>query len=414
MNNDLENLYGNNNDINNNVSPNNNETINNNVVNEPTDLSSLYGNNNVMQVNEPITEDENNIGVNQEGLNKLYNQNTIDLEAEPTNNGTGPVVIKHKDPSPRPVIKNEYVIEEDLLVAYVGNNFEKIASQPFNFAAFFLNVWYLFYRKRIVYGIIYAILYIVLSTLINPVLVSFGLALIVGVAFNGIYMKEAKSKVQKIKQQNPSKTMAEIRDICKQKGGTSYLSLLIGIVIQIVVSIIIIVIVGILGLTLNITKLGINELTNKTTGTDKQGTYAGILTSDTDIVIKNEYEIEIPTNYKEGMFNESYEYNYETPAEEGEILSSCTVDLEKVLYFIDSKDFIRQMSKYNLKKEQVEEIEINNIKWYYFSKTDDDKITYYYATNKGKDVYLYTYESKTTDLICLANKDNILNSIKSK
>ena len=146
MNNDLENLYGNNNETNNNIAPNNEEAFNN-TVNEPADLSSLYGNDNVMQVNAKVSEEDNNIGVNQEGLNKLYNQNTVDLDAEPINNNPEPVVIKHKSPLPSEV-KKVVVIEEDILVAYVGNNFEKIAGKPFNFAAFFFGNLYLFYRKR--------------------------------------------------------------------------------------------------------------------------------------------------------------------------------------------------------------------------------------------------------------------------
>ena len=400
MNNDLENLYGNNNEINNNIAPNNEETFNN-IVNEPADLSSLYKNDNVMQVNEKASEENNNIGVNQEGLNKLYNQNTVDLDAEPTNNNPEPVVIKHKSPLPSGV-KKDVVIEEDILVAYVGNNFEKIAGKPFNFAAFFFGILYLFYRKKLLYGLILFIIATILSRFMNTVLINIGMNIIIGAAFNTLYMYDAKAYVKNLKQKNPTQTNAELRDKCKKVGGTSIIYIIVGMVVSYIVGIVVAMFMIKLGFTNTNSNTNINlkDLIN-----NKKTVYLGEVEKDKKIKIADKYTIEVPNEFEDKSDNTS-EYNYSQ--------DNCNFSLYKASKITDAKKLANEMSIYYLSVEDVKTTRINNINWYYVENQDGTDNQYHYVTSNNGEVYIFEYNTDSKDKACINSKDMILSTIKEK
>ena len=239
MNNDLENLYGNNDNTMNTNSVNQpqQETFNNNISTEPQDLSSMYGNNNVMQTPNQTADDKNSdISLNQEGLDKLYNQNTYDLEAEPEPQKEKPAPIIKTNVEPPKGIVNEYVTDEDLLVAYVGKNFNKLASRPFNFAAFFFGSIYLCYRKKFTYALILLVITTILYRFLTPLLVTIGSAIIVGLLFNRLYINDAKKYVENLKRRNSTKTNSELKEICKKNGGTSILFIFVGMILSSIIS----------------------------------------------------------------------------------------------------------------------------------------------------------------------------------
>ena len=400
MNNDLENLYGNNNETNNNIAPNNEEAFNN-TVNEPADLSSLYGNDNVMQVNAKVSEEDNNIGVNQEGLNKLYNQNTVDLDAEPINNNPEPVVIKHKSPLPSEV-KKVVVIEEDILVAYVGNNFEKIAGKPFNFAAFFFGNLYLFYRKKLLYGLILFIIATILSRFMNTVLINIGMNIIIGAAFNTLYMYDAKAYVKNLKQKNPTQTNAELRDKCKKVGGTSVIYIIVGMVVSYFVGIVVAMFMIKLGFanTKSNTNINIKDLIN-----NKKTVYLGEVEKDKKIKIADKYTIEVQNEFEDKAGN-TYEYNYSQ--------DDCNFSLYKASKITDAKKLANEMSIYYLSVEEVKTTRINNINWYYVENQDGTDNQYHYVTSNNGEVYIFEYNTDSKDKACINSKDKILSTIKEK
>lgn len=405
MNNDLENLYGDNNNTMN-VNTNNNSTteeiFNNNISTESQDLSSLYGNSNVMQTpSNNVDTTSSDIMVNQEGLNKLYNQSTVDLEAEPVNEGTGPVVVKPKEEQKK-VIRNEYVTEEDLLVAYVGSNFEKIASTPFNIAAFFFGNLYLFFRKKILYGLVLFIIQTVLSRFVNTFLVSIGIAIIIGVSFNGIYIKDAKNYIENLKKKNPTKSNAELRDICKKSGGVSFLYLIGGFFLSIFVGIVVSMVMVTLGFTQTNTSININidDLINK-----NSTVYLGSVDKDKNININDKYTIEIPTEFTKDNDNTS-EISYKQ--------DNCNFALYKAAKETNAKNLATQMSIYYLSVEDVKTTNINSIDWYYVENQDGTETQYHYITSKNSEVYIFEYNTDTKDKACMNAKDKVLNSIKNK
>ena len=126
--------------------------------------------------------------------------------------------------------KNQFSYEnEDLLEAYIGEDYKLIKKSFFNIWAFLFNWMYVLYRKLYVTGIIGLILsWIVVAffrkyILIYLVVVSVLLALL----FSPYYIFISKKKVEKIKSQNGDEDSFTLSGICKSKGGVKVLPALL-------------------------------------------------------------------------------------------------------------------------------------------------------------------------------------------
>lgn len=139
------------------------------------------------------------------------------------------------------------VTDDELLRAYIGDNYEKLTTKPFNFAGFFLKSFYMFYRKMFLYGILVFIVGLIASTiggLIGSILVS----ALLGLFVNKLYVYNAKQKIAKIKTQNPQKTGMELKELCKAKGGVSAGGVFMGFLAEFGIVVLTIVILLMLGL----------------------------------------------------------------------------------------------------------------------------------------------------------------------
>lgn len=119
------------------------------------------------------------------------------------------------------ISNNNSYSDEELLRAFIGNNFEKVATNRFNFSAFFFSSFYFLYRKMYLVGIILVILsavvsYFFKSTFIIGILIS----IISGFAFNSLYLNFVSKKIERIK---ATSTTEDIKAVCTRKGGTSIL-----------------------------------------------------------------------------------------------------------------------------------------------------------------------------------------------
>lgn len=405
MNNDLENLYGNNDNTMNTNSVNQpqQETFNNNISTEPQDLSSMYGNNNVMQTpNQTADDKSSDISLNKEGLDKLYNQNTYDLEAEPEPQKEKPApIIKTNVEPPKGIVK-EYVTDEDLLVAYVGKNFNKLASRPFNFAAFFFGSIYLCYRKKFTYALILLVITTILYRFLTPLLVTIGSAIIVGLLFNRIYINDAKKYVEDLKRRNSTKTNSELKEICKKNGGTSILFIFVGMILSSIIS-------GATGAVL--TTLGFPETSNSININTEdfinknKNVYLGTVEKDENIDITEKYSIEVPSEFKKED-DTSSQYSYKQ--------DNCNFILYKANNITNAKQLAKEMSIYYLSVEDIKNRNINNINWYYVENEDGTEKQYHYVTSKNNEVYIFEYFIESNDKQCTNAKDIVLQSIKSK
>jgi len=113
--------------------------------------------------------------------------------------------------------------EEQLLKAFIGNNYEKIAQKKFSVPALLLSWIYTLYRKIYLPSIIGMIAIILLGFLPSMVyyIIVFAFVIILGINFNKWYIEYAKKQIRKIKLNNQNISENELISICKEKGGTN-------------------------------------------------------------------------------------------------------------------------------------------------------------------------------------------------
>ena len=121
--------------------------------------------------------------------------------------------------------------EEVLINAYIGRNEDKLKS-GFSFCCLFIGVFYPLYRKMWAFaGIWYCINYIVAIIFPNTGFVGRIINVFAAIIFKELYVKTVNKRVNKIKDNNPGKTQAELIGICARKGGTTILGPILGILV---------------------------------------------------------------------------------------------------------------------------------------------------------------------------------------
>ena len=121
-------------------------------------------------------------------------------------------------------------LDDKLLMAFIGNNYEKIMQQKFSIPALFLSWIYTLYRRIYLPSIIGMVAIIILGFLPSIIYTILVLAFVIvlGINFNKWYVAYAKKQVEKIKMSNQNINENELINICKKKGGTNiWLAILI-------------------------------------------------------------------------------------------------------------------------------------------------------------------------------------------
>ena len=126
--------------------------------------------------------------------------------------------------------KGEFSYEnEDLLEAFIGEDYKLIKKSPFNIWAFLLNWMYLLYRKLYITGLIGLLLsWIVIAFFRKIIWIYLVITmLLLGFSFSKYYIFICKYKVEKIIKDNPDEDRFNIEAICRQKGGVNVVIVLI-------------------------------------------------------------------------------------------------------------------------------------------------------------------------------------------
>lgn len=343
----------------------------------------------------------NNTPYNSTPMNNINNQSTI--QSTP---------VFSSSYSQQNQVNNNYITDEELLRTFVGKNYEKLTVKSFNFAGFFFTTFYMFYRKMFGYAILMFLLDLVVLNVIKMTIVTLAFNVIVGLLVNKIYISFARKKIRKIKINNTYKSADELRDICTVKGGTSVGSIFLGLLLEIVIAIGAVIIMGIFGLASGFGGL----ISNFANGLNfsSNGTYEGMIMTDTSIDIANEFSITVPGKFE----NESSEYEYEYNYSSGNgMFDECKVTMSVPEGYSNAENLINQMSSYYVDDNStgVTKTNINNIDWYWFSLGDGFGETYYYGTSKNNKVFLVEYninEDAASD--CDGYRQQIINSIISK
>lgn len=168
-------------------------------------------------------------------------------EFQNNNNNVNPTLQQNVSYTSQSTSNSTSINDEELLKEFIGKNYEKITTRPFNFAGFFFTTFYMFYRKMFLYAIILFLVNLFVLNVINNFIVTILFNVAVGFLVNKIYLYYAKKKIDKIKSQNPQKNINELKAICSNKGGTSVGKIFLGFLAEIGITVVIIIVMLIAG-----------------------------------------------------------------------------------------------------------------------------------------------------------------------
>ncbi len=306
------------------------------------------------------------------------------------------------------------ITDNDLLIAFIGKNYNKIIRGKFNFAGFFFNTLYLLYRKRYGYAFVLTLLCVIASLLMQNILYSILLILIIsifiGFTFNKNYVQFAKKKILKIRYLTVTIDMETIKNVCRKKGGTSVSKMvLVGVVHVIVIILMIFSVMFFLFRTqFNrvIKMMGLNDLLSPILNVIEK--YDDTLKRDNKIKIGEIFSVDIP----DGFRSESSDYTYKLSHDD-----ACHFDFYAISNYKDVNALIDGSKEYyiNAEKDDIGERTINNIKWNSVSFSEKSFKQYYHATNVNDQIYLVSYYIKNIDSdFCNSYANNVLEIINYK
>ena len=284
------------------------------------------------------------------------------------------------------------VSDETLLKEYIGNNYYKITKRKINFAAFFLNSIYLFFRKMPVLGLIIFIVEMVILNLSNQPIILLVLFLFLSIVVNKLYVSKSFRKIKKLRAKN-SDDQFTLRRVCAKKGGTNFGYAFFGLLFEVGFIFFLVFYgygtnmtkyLGKLGISLNITDSILKVEFLKDVNNNPQS-FNGLLITDTSVNVFDEFDIKIPEVFNSNIFNDTYRVSYEY-FDNKKTNNTCSLKLESIKRYNSSQKLISQMAKYyNTSVLPVRE------GWENIKVSNSNGTTYYYATNKEDKVYLFTY-----------------------
>ena len=308
--------------------------------------------------------------------------------------------------------------DEKYLKAYIGPNFEKIASCKFSFPAFFLSSLYLYYRKMYLLGLVVQVLapiaIIPLIILVAAFTISLGLGIfglilpfcllfiiniVLGLNFNKLYLKRAVIKVEMIKQKYPNNEQG-ILTACTLKGGTSIFKAILIFLIPIAISVIIVVFA--------IVSFGISIFNNLF---DTSGPYKGIMSYGPEGNVTTNFSLTVPSVFE----RDGIDYTYDTGGTE--TFNECEFSFNVVNGYTSANTLSKEMSEFYFDDNVVENKIINGITWHSFSDSNSINKTYYNLTDRNNKVYLAKFEIGTgveNPEVCQKYYNEIMNSISYK
>jgi len=314
-------------------------------------------------------------------------------------------------------LEQSYAINDDeLLREYVGDNYEKIIKGKFNLPAFFLSSFYLFYRKRFLYGILFFFIQYVISVYIKIYYLNIVANILLGLFANKLYIYSAKKHIKRIKKKYKNSNVEYIKEMCISKGGTSILKSILGFFAIIVLFFAITIISIIYGLELafeGLNKIDFNSIFNVTIIDEDDSKYEGSLSFFKTVEIQNEFSMDLLNGFIDNSNVYSYEYDY---IDDNSSFGGCNATLFSPLGFKKPDRLLSQIKKYHSDdiSTRVTKIKINDINWYWLKLTNNDREIYYYATEKDGKVFVFRYNIDNYSMNnCSIYRQDILNSIKS-
>lgn len=282
------------------------------------------------------------------------------------------------------------VTEEDLVKAYVGNQYEKIVNNNFSFPTFFFSIFYTLYRKMWFYSLLWFLFYCIVGIIFDKytsILIFIFVNALVAVNFSNLYLRLVKMRVHKIEQNNGGMSNKEIIDLCKKKGNTSILVLIIVLFIMLCLVCFI------------ISFLLFSEIFSKTE-IQQNNLHTNLLQYDIPSGFSSVSEYS--NNYQRFSYMSSTDY--------------CAFNVKlKKNYQNKSLDDYFKSSIYSSLEDKVSDItskNINGTNWNLVSISNNKSTKYYLATIKNRDIYEIEYSIYQDDTkYCSKNYEKFINSL---
>ena len=356
--------------------------------------------------------------------------------------------INNSSSNQNPVISDEVLVD-----AYIGKNIEEIRKGNFSWCTFFFDVFYAFYRKMWLFGILYLLSYLVWAFLIVILIVllvkqtneitfiqnyvkyysiiyggiivtSLALRLIFSFKFKKAYLKHATKKVEQIKVRNMGKTNEEIKKECSKKGGTSIFGIFLAILLPIILYLLLAIPYAIQ------TKNTLDKVQNSVA---KDSAYIIIeevemayfsASIDKELItledVRNEYEGKFSTWSGNVIKSTHYDFTCDvTVNNDNKMLVSCDLFGEKIesgLFDLnvgkkennqanDNQNNETDKESVNNNKEEVNNVESNNISYKIVDETSNEGVVFKQLYVNGKEV---SFENKATNIEVIQMNDILI------
>ena len=330
-------------------------------------------------------------------INNINTQPTIPMNNQQVNNG--PVTNFDNPNINTSAVQRDYESNEVLIDAYIGKNADNLKNKGFSWCTFLFGFLYPLYRKMWLIGFgwfaINSIVNMFLSKLAS--LITLIVGIIASIQFKKWYLTHVEEEVNKIKTENPSKTQEELIAICKKKGGTTVVPVIVAILIYggIMYYAFSAIFTALNGNNPNNYNEPASVNTNTNTGNGLVGnldvTIPSTLTATTQSNTIASYHTE---DYKCSLMISGYAiastYNNDAQAY-----------LEKHVYYSASDTYSGISNK-----------TINGKTWNYVSVTKSYGTTHYYATIDGEKIYEIEF-SENSDT-CAPIHNAVVNSLRFK
>lgn len=278
--------------------------------------------------------------------------------------------------------------DDDVLVdAFIGKNADKIKKGDFSICTFFFGSIYALYRKMWLVGFAWIFGSIVVNMFLPFFgnLVSIGAHIWISIEFNKWYLSNVKEQVSSIKKMYPGKSIDELAKICRQKGGTT-------VVPVVIFSILLFLFIGLFVLFVVVGILS----------------YSNYASSSFDGL-----SVPVPESFVESNFSFSNYKVYNSSFSDSSDSCSLTVSKSSTILYDDAKEYLE--SFVSDVDSVIDTKVINDITWYYAESQSTYNHKYYYTSQNEDDVYRVEFSIvRDDDGKCSKAYNTVLNFMEFK
>ncbi len=310
--------------------------------------------------------------------------------------GTALQVVQNNMNENNQIIQNDNISDNELVDAFIGQNADKLKNGSFSANTFFFGFFYVLYRKMWLLGAVW----FAISIITNLFLSSFSLVImmvldiIASIEFKKLYVKHANEEVEKIKQENSNATKEQLLTICRNKGGTTVVPIiLLSVFYTLVVIISIIAAFSLIG--------SINDTDNLDKAPSSE-VIGDLKFSVPSLLVKSKYQSDSYKSYNTSIDSSAY-CNFNIMTSNAEYYENDAKRYLEKNIFYSASDTYSGISQKN----------INNVNWFYADVMTSYNAKFYYSTIYNKTIYEFEF-SITNDKneLCSEAYDEIINSMR--